>query len=215
DIKLWNQKLSTTAYTPYTSSTYHQTKQSKRLTPLGSDSSFCLSCHDGTVAVGTTSAYGSVTMTGTADPHHFFTENTSNALLRSHPFSLDLPIQDSPDLVATLKSQGTTKQPTSVNLIKGNLECTSCHNPHVQAIDRQVPKFLVQDSSSGSMCLSCHDPTRSPSGQTNVLTGWTDSVHATATNTTSNQTTTYVGGYTTVAKNACNSCHAPHDASGQ
>jgi len=213
--RLWNQKLSSTPYTPYTSSTYNQTKQNKRLTPLGSDSSLCLSCHDGTVAVGQSSAYGSLSMTGTTNPQDFFIENSSTALLGSHPFSLDLPLQDAPDLVSTLKSQGTTKQPTAVNLINGNIECTTCHNPHVQGLDKQIQKFLVQDSSNGQMCLACHDPTRSMNGLPNPLNGWAGSIHATATNTTANQTNGYVGGYTTVARNSCNSCHASHDAPGQ
>ena len=40
----------------------------------------------------------------------------------------------------------------------GNVECTSCHNPHVQAIDKLSMNFLVRDSSNGQMCLACHDP---------------------------------------------------------
>jgi predicted CXXCH cytochrome family protein len=214
-VKLWNQTLSSTPYTPYTSTTDNQTKQSKRLAPLGSDSSMCLSCHDGTIAPGETTAYGSLTMTGTTNAQDFFTEGSANALERSHPFSLDLPIQDSPDLVSTLASGGTTKQPSAVKLISGNIECTSCHNPHIQSIDKVVPKFLVQDSSAAQMCLACHDPTRSSAGQTNPLSGWSTSIHATATNSVLNQADVYLGGYGTVAANACNSCHASHDAGGQ
>src|SRR5579864_3742814 len=53
---LWNQKLSTQTYTPYTSTTYHQ--QGNTQPTLGVTSSLCLSCHDGTVGVGQTAAYG-------------------------------------------------------------------------------------------------------------------------------------------------------------
>jgi predicted CXXCH cytochrome family protein len=216
DLKLWNQKLSVTPYTPYTSTTYHQTPQNKRLTPLGSDSSMCLSCHDGTVAPGTTTAYGNMSMSGSMDPRDEFKENTANALQRSHPFSLELPLQDAPDLVSSLKASGTTKAPNTIKLKNGNIECTTCHNPHVQATDKQVQKFLVQDSSGGQMCLACHDPSRNDTGQVNALKGWdTTGVHATAPNKTLNPTDAYVGGYNTVADNSCNSCHAPHDASGQ
>ncbi len=214
DVKLWNQKLSVTPYTPYFSSTYHQTKQSQRLAPLGSDSSECLSCHDGTVAVGETTAYGQQTMTGSTNPKDFFTENSAYALQRSHPFSLDLPLQDAPDLVTSLTAQGTTAQP-AVKLINGNIECTTCHNPHVVGTDKQVLNFLVLDSSNGQMCLACHDPLRSVGGQTNPLSGWPTSIHSTAQNSTANQRDNYVGGYGTVAANSCNSCHAPHDATGQ
>ena len=48
---LWAQTLSQSSYTPYTSTTYHETGNTKP--PLGVTSSLCLSCHDGTVAVGT------------------------------------------------------------------------------------------------------------------------------------------------------------------
>src|SRR5579862_9208352 len=46
---LWNQTLSTSTYTTYTSTTYAN-KNNPQM-PLGSDSGLCLSCHDGTVAV--------------------------------------------------------------------------------------------------------------------------------------------------------------------
>ena len=59
---LWNQQYSKAVYTPYTSSTYHQTGHTQP--PLGVSSSLCLSCHDGTVAVGTNQAYGKAGMSG-------------------------------------------------------------------------------------------------------------------------------------------------------
>ena len=69
----------------------------------------------------------------------------------SHPFSLQLPIKDTIDLVASLAAQGKTGDPTGeVKLINGNIECTSCHNPHVQAIDTVSQKFLVRDSSKAA-----------------------------------------------------------------
>src|SRR5262249_43462839 len=42
--------------------------------------------------------------------------------------------------------------------------------------------------------------------------GWTNSIHALAPNKTTNQPP--VGGYPTVAQNACESCHAQHEAAG-
>ena len=57
-------------------------------------------------------------------------------LRNSHPFSLILPMKDTPDLVATLVQQQLTADPTGeIKLINGNVECISCHNPHAQAID--------------------------------------------------------------------------------
>ncbi len=204
---LWNQTLSNQTYTPYTSSTYKQQGSSQPV--LGKSSSLCLSCHDGTVAVGQTAVFGKIPVSGSMNNQDVFGTNLSG----SHPFSLVLPIKDSPDLVASLVAQGMTADPTgAVKLIKGNVECTSCHNPHSQAIDPIAQNFLVRDSSNGQLCLACHDPNRVTNGQTNLLSGWTGSIHAVATNQVANLA--HVGPYQTVAVNACGSCHMEHNASG-
>ena len=206
---LWNQTLSTQTYTPYTSSTYVETGSTQPT--AGADSSLCLSCHDGTVAPGQTVAYRTVPMTGSMKKQDVLGTDMQS----SHPFSLVPPLKDAPDLTASLVAQGKTADPTgAVKLIGGNIECTTCHNPHVQAVDRQTLDFLVRDSSSGQLCLACHDPNRSTTGQPNTLAQWPVSIHATAGNKTANQTSNYVGGYDTVAQNSCNSCHMPHNAPG-
>jgi predicted CXXCH cytochrome family protein len=204
---LWNQTLSSQTYTPYTSTTYKE--QGNAQPTLGVTSSLCLSCHDGTVAVGQTAAYGKITINGTMNNMDVLGTNLSG----SHPFSLVLPMKDAPDLVATLAPQGVTADPTgAVKLINGNIECTSCHNAHVQGIDSIAQNFLVRDSSNGQMCLACHDPTRVTTGQNNLLAGWTGSIHQTATNQVASAAN--VGPYVTVGVNACTSCHMEHNNGG-
>jgi len=204
---LWNQTLSVQTYTPYSSTTSPETGNAQP--PLGRDSSLCLSCHDGTVAPGQTVVYGTVTMTGSMNSADVFGTNLQN----SHPFSLILPMKDSVDLTSSLVSQGKTADPTgAVKLILGNIECTSCHDPHVQARDTISQNFLVRDSSNGQLCLACHDPNRTMSGKVNLLAGWPTGVHTTATNKTIAQAN--IGSYSTVAQNACLSCHTPHNAAG-
>ncbi len=204
---LWNQTLSTQTYTPYGSTTYNQ--KGNTVPPLGADSSLCLSCHDGTVAPGLTVAYGKMAMSGAMNSSDVFGTN----LQGSHPFSLVIPIKDAPDLVATLAGVGKTADTTNaVKLVNGNIECSTCHNPHVQGVDRVSLNFLVLDSSRGQMCLACHDPNRVTTGQSNVLAGWTTSIHATAANAVAGQPAT--GSYRTVMENACISCHQPHNANG-
>lgn len=207
---LWNQTLTTQTYTTYQSTTYHETGMPQLV--LGADSNLCLSCHDGSVAPGQTVAYGKFAMAGSMKSP----DNFGNDLSSSHPFSLVLPLKDSPDLVASLVSQGTTADPANqVKLVRGNIECTTCHNPHVEATDQVAGNFLVRDGSSGQLCLACHDPgSRTVNGQTNYLAGWTNSIHATAANKTTNQPGTNLGGYATVSLNACESCHATHNAPG-
>ncbi|HXY50610.1 MAG TPA: cytochrome c3 family protein [Terriglobales bacterium] len=200
---LWNQTLSKANYEPYTSTTYHQTGNAQPT--LGVTSSLCLSCHDGTVGVGQTATYGQVPTNGVlADADSFGTK-----LVGSHPFSLVLPIKDASSLSASLTQQGKTADPAgAVKLVNGNIECTSCHDPHVQNIDRVAQQFLVRDSSAGQMCLACHDPNRVMQGQVNPLAGWVGSSHQTATNQVTPDA--QVGPYATVALNACESCHQDH-----
>ncbi len=203
---LWNQKLTKQTYATYSSSTE---KNNVTQPMLGAVSNQCLSCHDGTVAVGATVAYGQVTTRGSMNAADVFGSN----LQSSHPFSLALPLQDNIDLAASLAANGSTADPTgAVKLIKGNVECTSCHNPHVQAKDPVSLNFLVKDSSNGQLCLACHDPSRTMGGQINPLADWSTSAHALSTSKISPQA--LLGSYPTVAADACISCHSSHNASG-
>ena len=201
---LWGQTFSSGIYTTYTS----DTEQNTGIQPeLGQDSSLCLSCHDGTVAVGQVTPYGPYTMSGSMP-------TMGTKLESSHPFSLKLPLKDAADLVASLVANGTTADPTgSVKLIHGNVECTSCHDPHRQGVDKQSPNFLVRDNLKGAVCLACHatDP-RNVNMHDNPIVGWTSSIHANAGNMVNPNAG--LGGYSTVAEFACNSCHVPHSAGG-
>lgn len=202
---LWNQKLSMQTYNFYSSTTYHQTNVQPG---LNSPSKLCLSCHDGTVAPGQTVIFGTIPMTGNMKSTSVF----GTDLKSSHPFSLQTPLVDSPNVnVLLFGNPGQTADP-KVRLINGTIECTTCHEPHLQNIDKVLPLFLVRDSSGSQLCVACHDPTRIVNGQTNFLAGWTSGIHAIAGNSTSN--TPYVGGYGSVAQNGCNACHMPHNASG-
>lgn len=202
---LWSQTLSAQTYTTYSSTTLHNTTQQ---TPLGGSSSLCLSCHDGTVAVGQTQPYGSQTMAGSMTSADTFGAN----LQGSHPFSLKMPMVDAPDLVPSLAASHTTADPTNaVKLINNNVECTSCHSPHVQAIDTVSQNFLVRDSSNGQLCLACHEASaRTVGGQNNPLAQWPTSIHAQAGNKIANGPV--LGSYANVAQNACISCHMPHNS---
>jgi predicted CXXCH cytochrome family protein len=203
---LWNQKLTTQNYTTYSTDTEKNTGTQPI---LGSVSNQCLSCHDGTVAVGATVAYGQVTTQGSMYTSDVFGSNMQS----SHPFSLALPLKDNIDLVATLAATGRTADSTgAVKLINGNVECTSCHNPHVQAKDPVSLNFLVENSSSGALCLACHDPTRQIGGQVNPIADWSTSAHALSTSKIAPQA--QLGSYSTVAADACIGCHASHNAAG-
>jgi len=202
---LWSQTLSTQTYTTYSSTTLHNASQQPT---LGGSSSLCLSCHDGTVAIGQTQPYGPQTMTGNMNAADTF----GASLQSSHPFSVKLPMADAPDLVSSLTTTHTTSDPLkAVALIGNNVECTSCHTPHAQAVDQLSQNFLVRDGSAGQLCLACHEVNaRTVAGQNNPLQQWTTSIHAQAGNKIANGPV--LGSYASVGQNACISCHMPHNS---
>lgn len=208
---LWSQKLSSVqSYQQYTSST--MVNKTNSLPPLGSDSTLCLSCHDGTVALGTLTPYGQISMSGSlaGTPADLGTN-----LQSTHPFSFITPLQPASDIWPSLSASPPSTMDTTghVQLINGNVECGSCHNPHVQNIDTSG-MFLAIDNSQSALCLACHNTVPSGSGmglsataaksaastastlaggpaaassgtgsmQRNPLALWSTSVHATASN---------------------------------
>jgi predicted CXXCH cytochrome family protein len=206
---LWDQKLSSVqSYTVYTNRT--MVNKPNPSPPLGTDSTLCLSCHDGTVAgsPGALVPYGNVPMTGQMNTADVFGTNLSTM----HPVSFILPLKSSPDLVSSLTANppSTADHTGAVRLINGNVECTSCHNPHVQNIDPDNPNFLAIKNSNSALCLACHSTIPKGSGMgltnalevsqnpmgvvgtpltaragasnTNPLAGWSTGIHATAAN---------------------------------
>ena len=195
-LPLWNHALSSQSYTTYTSSTYSSGAQ----TPASGTSKLCLGCHDGTVAVGLTSAQGLIATTGTM----LATDNLTTNLTTSHPISMT-PADDGSLALTLFASPAATKDP-AVKLVAGKVECTTCHDPHNPKTDPVVPMFLSRSNSGGALCLACHDPTRA---QPNFLNGWTSSAHATSADTVPANAT--FGLYGTVSANACWSCHNAHN----
>jgi predicted CXXCH cytochrome family protein len=230
---LWSQKLSTESnYTVYSSPTLVNTE----LEPtLGSASNLCLSCHDGTVAPGTNVPYGNLQMSGAMNSQDLFI----GTLQGIHPFNFKLPLNCANDNLLSSLCSGSTGN-SAVPLINGNVQCNSCHNPHVQAIDPVAQNFLVMNNANSALCLSCHvsqpsdvsairvrtasaatataaagagtGVSRSMNSQYNPFTAWRESIHATAAHKLSKNSK--VGPYLTVNQNACLSCHRSHNAPG-
>jgi hypothetical protein len=167
---LWDHALSSQSYTAYTSSTYGSGPQ----TPGAGSSKLCLSCHDGTVAVGLTVTRGLIPTSGSVAAADVLGTNLSN----SHPVSM-VPVDDGSLAASLFTSPASTRDP-AVKLVAGKVECTTCHDPHVPRNDPAVPMFLSRSNASGAICLACHDPSRV---QPNAMSGWTAGAHATATNT--------------------------------
>ena len=195
-LPLWDHALSTVTYTPYASSSYTSGAQM----PSAGSSKLCLSCHDGTVAVGLTVTRGLIATTGTLNSSDIFGTDLSH----SHPMSMT-PVDDGSLASSLFGTPPTTKDPT-VLLVSGKIECTTCHDPHVPNKDAANPMFLVRSNSGSAICMACHDPTRA---QPNFLSGWTSGSHAMSTSTVPR--TAGFGPYGTVAANACSNCHNAHN----
>jgi len=235
---LWSQKLSSVqSYQVYSSAT--MVNKTNASPPLGSNSTLCLSCHDGTVAVGTLTPYGQVPMSGSLSGT---AADLGTNLQSTHPFSFVTPLQAASDIWPSLSASPPSTQDATgaVQLINGNVECGSCHNPHVQNIDSSSD-FLVIDNSESALCLACHNTVPSGTGMgmasaatasgsrtaataRNPLANWRTSIHATATNRVvtqpslvgdavrrTNKTAT-LGPYTSMRRNGCLSCHVPHNS---
>jgi predicted CXXCH cytochrome family protein len=198
-VPLWNQTLSTNQYILYPDSTSSPSTPAK----VGTASVLCLSCHDGSVAVGRTVGIGILQMTGTNSA------NLGTQLAGSHPFSMQPQLKDNATLVSTLVASHTTKDKT-VQLVANNIECPTCHDPHNQYKDSHSPEFLVRDNTGSSLCFACHDvSSRTVGGINNSLTAWPNSAHALSTVAVAQS-----GGYSTVSQFACSTCHASHNALG-
>ena len=187
---LWNRDVLGTVYTLYESSTlYAEPGQ-----PTGA-ARLCLSCHDGTLALGNLRVPARTGPT-TLGPL------TGQAVL-GMDLSDDHPVSFLYDAALALTHGELADPSTLVQKIRldktGQLQCTACHDPH----DNPYRKFLTTDDRGGALCVACHQ-------QRN----WTASIHATS------QATWQGTGpnpwphtpYTTVADNACENCHRPHAA---
>lgn len=203
DAPLWNRSYSASNYTPYSSSSL----QSAPGQPNGF-SKLCLSCHDGTIAIGgvmnapnggagtplaTTGTNADGTMPGGSTM-------LGTNLTADHPVSMvfDQPLRtDDGELVdpSTLPAGGVRLYPGTDPAIANSVQCTSCHDPHTDA----QPKFLRKNPrGSDNLCVTCH-----------TKPGWIGSVHQTS------LLNAAIGGVTTsVSDHACMSCHSPHSVDG-
>jgi predicted CXXCH cytochrome family protein len=193
DTPLWNHTLGTTSYRLYESSTTKATIGQ----PTGA-SKLCLSCHDGTVALGMVrSRSTAIAMRNGVTRMPSGPSNLGTDISDDHPVSFTY---DNTLVAANgqLKDPATLTDKVRLDHDK-QLQCTSCHDPH----NNQYGKFLVQDNRGSALCVACHSPTY-----------WQDSSHR-----NSNKTWNGTGinpwphtAYTTVADNGCENCHAPHTA---
>ena len=181
---LWNHTLSTAAYTvPSNAMLAWLTMLSTPQNPPDGDSRLCLSCHDGTVAIGSVVNYGgtpgTITMSGTgaggkmpAGPTNFGTDLSGH-----HPVSIEMndglkadKITQCNDFLVSWQLcyprtivVGQTVRLRPTNNLYGpgphtniGVQCSSCHDPH-----NDTPlgnKFLRAGTPAVQtpLCTVCH-----------------------------------------------------------
>ncbi|WJW76619.1 cytochrome c3 family protein [Thiohalobacter sp. IOR34] len=190
---LWNREQSAALYIPYSSSTaVAQPGQ-----PTGA-SILCLSCHDGTIALGKIiSQSNEISMSGGVTTMPPGATRLGTDLSDDHPvsfvYSASLAAQQG-ELVDPGQLTGTVRLDKS-----GQLQCTSCHDPHNDSFG----KFLVMPNRASRLCTTCH-----------IKHGWLQASHS-----LSNADWNGIPpdpwsdtDWQTVSDNACLNCHRPHSA---
>jgi len=190
---MWNRFDTTVTYIPYESPTLKADVGQ----PTGV-SKLCLSCHDGTVALGSVrSKSDKFDVRGSG---RFMVSKRSRLgvdLRDDHPISFRYDsalVAENDELVNPFMLTGAVQLDRS-----GQVQCTSCHSAH----DNTYGKFLLTSRSGSELCLNCHD-----------LEGWGDSYHATSEATWSggNPKSRPDSGFESVRENGCENCHRSHGA---
>lgn len=194
EAPMWNRVSSGAVYVPY-----HSTTARARVGQPTGASKLCLSCHDGTVALGQVrNRRTPLRMKGGVSSMPAGRSNLGTDLSDDHPISFTY------DHTLAKRSEGELRDPASfrheVKLDdRRQLQCTTCHDPH----DNSYGDFLVLDNRGSALCVVCHDPD-----------GWGQSSHRTS-------TAPWKGSgldpwpnsdALTVAEAACDSCHTSHKA---
>lgn len=195
--QLWNRKPTEAEYTLYsseylTSLTYDNPSQPNPRSKL------CLSCHDGTIAIGAVlnnrgasqiAMQNNVT-TMPPDAEGFI----GTSLVNDHPVGYVYNPAKDPELVNRSWPWNTPVR-LDPDDASGTVECMSCHDPH----DDQFGKFLRMSNTDAGLCTFCHQKT-----------GYAESAHRLST-----QLHTPPGlAQTTVGEWSCRSCHTSHNGEG-
>jgi predicted CXXCH cytochrome family protein len=150
---LWNRSTPVSAYRMYSSSRL----QAAPGQPTGS-SKLCLSCHDGTIALGQVASRAApIAMVGGVTTLPPGPTNLGTDLSGDHPISFHY---DANLAARNPRIKDPAALPPQTRLdANQEMQCTSCHDAHNNAMG----DFLVMDNTNSQLCNSCHQV-----GQTTV-----------------------------------------------
>ncbi|MBI5233656.1 MAG: hypothetical protein HY880_04815 [Deltaproteobacteria bacterium] len=173
---LWNKADPGSTYTPYDEATMVAASGQ----PTGA-SKLCLSCHDGTIAIGSllnlpgAATSGTLAMEGVTIEGKLSSSSTAyigTELRDDHPISF-LYSESYP---ANIEIKDNTLLPTGITLdASGMVQCTSCHDPH----GSDYSYFLTRNTLNGAICTACHTKRYwddNPSVHRDSTVVWTGSV---------------------------------------
>lgn len=143
---LWNRDMPVDSYSIYTS----KSLDARPGQPTG-NSKLCLSCHDGTIALGSiVSRDTEIFMAGGITTLPPGSSNLSTDLADDHPISFRF---DSSLVARDPKLRDPSTIPHELVLdINSELQCTTCHDAHNDSLG----DFLVLRNDNSEMCMSCH-----------------------------------------------------------
>ena len=162
-VPMWSHEMSKAQYaTPQ----MRDAKGSLQIAPQPDGSSrLCLSCHDGTVALGEIARSGdAVVMAGAQRLNPGRRGYIGTDLSGSHPVSIVVPDGEA-EILDSGRDMGirpieVIRADGQVKLDKmGKMQCTSCHDPHSDQyyVEGRVPRFWIKPTVE-EVCLTCHVP---------------------------------------------------------
>jgi len=154
---LWNRDDPGGTFQMYWSETMDAYASSAEAPQPNGASKLCLSCHDGTIALGSTVASGRIEMTGGITTLPSTSETyLGRDLSGDHPVSFivtdHLVTTNNAKGDVSLRSLAEMRSDPLVRLDSENrIQCTTCHDPH----HNRYGDFLVT-AKPGELCLACH-----------------------------------------------------------
>ena len=154
---LWNRADPGGTYQMYWSPTMNAYPSSGSAPQPNGSTKLCLSCHDGTIAVGATVASGTIPMSGgiTTMPtgsggylgtdlsgHHPVSFQVTTAIVAENNARGDVPLKS----VAEMRSN-----PIAFVDAEDRVQCASCHDPHQDPFGG-----FLRSPNEDDTCLACH-----------------------------------------------------------
>jgi predicted CXXCH cytochrome family protein len=199
---LWNRAIQPVTYALYESTTLHAIPRQ----PFG-PTRLCLSCHDGTVALGAVlQPSEGIVLTATTIPAGR-ASYIGTYLGGDHPVAFSYyDALSNPEINPALPS-------SLVFYYGGTVHCTTCHDPHedrYQSPDKTgflTGKFLLVSNRYSGLCTLCH-----------IKTGWSTSSHTSSAapiNAVLPVAPRNWPTWLTVSEWGCEGCHVSHSGSSQ